>query len=362
MLVQLIASCELLYYFCEAKVQINDQFRYSQFSTPHLIMKKLLLSLVSIALLNSCDDGDLSIDTINFDSVSAQECSLNNVVYKINGNQLLLIEIPEANLPYENKVGDKSFTINSTNQVIYRSYNNTVTSASICSTIPPASPIVTEEWTAIAGTITIHTTAIYGAPNSQTGAIKISKYRHTINFSNITFAKPSGNQVYESFSFGDFDTNATTLPMNFNPDSIQLCSNSNTLFNAQNGGIEGLYIQNLSSNLLDTTVLGSPKTALINSNNENILTYRLFDLALTLGGNSTYFCSTTLPDSPAINEEWIGQTGIANTSGIIEVTTSTNGSGFSHSIHLKAVTFTNPLTGSTFYYGNDILIGTLLTN
>ncbi|MCX6184763.1 MAG: hypothetical protein NTX74_06940, partial [Flavobacterium sp.] len=165
-------------------------------------MKKLLLSLCSIALLNSCDDGDLTLETINFDSAIAQECSLNNVVYKINGNQLLLIEIPATSLPFENKIGDKTFAINASNKVIYRGYNNTVSSASICSTIPPASPSVTEEWNAIAGTISIQTTAIYSAANSLTGAIKISKYRHAITFNNITFAKPNGNQVYETFVFG----------------------------------------------------------------------------------------------------------------------------------------------------------------
>ena len=325
-------------------------------------MKKLLLSLCSIALLNSCDDGDLTLETINFDSAIAQECSLNNVVYKINGNQLLLIEIPATSLPFENKIGDKTFAINASNKVIYRGYNNTVSSASICSTIPPASPSVTEEWNAIAGTISIQTTAIYSAANALTGAIKISKYRHAITFNNITFAKPNGNQVYETFVFGDFDTNATTLPMTFNPDSIQLCGSSNTLYNAQNGGIEGLFIQNLSTALLDTSVIGTAKTALINTNNENLLTYRLFSLALTLGGNSTYFCASPLPDSPLVKEEWTGQAGVSNTSGIIEVTTTTNGSGYSHSIHLKSVTFSNPLAGSAFYYGDDILIGTLLTN
>ena len=325
-------------------------------------MKKLLLSLCSIALLNSCDDGDLTLETINFDSAIAQECSLNNVVYKINGNQLLLIEIPATSLPFENKIGDKTFAINASNKVIYRGYNNTVSSASICSTIPPASPSVTEEWNAIAGTISIQTTAIYSAANALTGAIKISKYRHAITFNNITFAKPNGNQVYETFVFGDFDTNATTLPMTFNPDSIQLCGSSNTLYNAQNGGIEGLFIQNLSTALLDTSVIGTAKTALINTNNENLLSYRLFSLALTLGGNSTYFCASPLPDSPLVKEEWTGQAGVSNTSGIIEVTTTTNGSGYSHSIHLKSVTFSNPLAGSAFYYGDDILIGTLLTN
>ena len=141
-------------------------------------MKKLLLSIVALTLLNSCDDGDLTIDTINFDT-------LNNVVYKINGSQLLLIEIPVSSLPYENKVGTKSFPINTNNRVLYRGYNNTVTGASICATIPPATPAVIEEWTAIAGTISINTTAIYSAPNPVTGATKISKYRHAITFSNM---------------------------------------------------------------------------------------------------------------------------------------------------------------------------------
>lgn len=359
---KLIAICELICYFCEAKVQINNYFLLRICAIPLPIMKKLLLSIVALTLLNSCDDGDLTIDTINFDTAIAQECTLNNVVYKINGSQLLLIEIPVSSLPYENKVGTKSFPINTNNRVLYRGYNNTVTGASICATIPPATPAVIEEWTAIAGTISINTTAIYSAPNPLTGATKISKYRHAITFSNITFAKPSGNQVYETFVFGDFDTNAAALPMNFNPDSIQLCNSSNSLYNAQNGGIEGLLIQNLSSNLLDTSILGTAKTALINTNNENVLRYRLFNLALSLSGNSTYFCSSPLPENPLVKEEWTGQAGVANTSGIIEVITSTNGNGFSHSIRLKGVTFNNAIAGTSFYYGDDILIGTLLTN
>jgi hypothetical protein len=47
-----------------------------------------------------------------------------------------------------------------------------------------------------------------------------------------------------------------------------------------------------------------------------------------------YFCKTTYP-APAITEEWIGVTGVANTSGIIEVTTTTFGTGFKHTVVLK---------------------------
>jgi hypothetical protein len=66
------------------------------------------------------------------------------------------------------------------------------------------------------------------------------------------------------------------------------------------------------------------------------------------------------PDYPPIKELWIAQNGIANESGIIEVTTTTNGpNSFLHTIVVKAVTFQKG--NSTFYFGNAILLGNLLT-
>jgi hypothetical protein len=61
-----------------------------------------------------------------------------------------------------------------------------------------------------------------------------------------------------------------------------------------------------------------------------------------------------------VNEEWVAQPGVTGTSGIIEVTTTTNGTGYLHTIKLKGVTFQKG--NNTFYYGNDILYGNLLTN
>ena len=171
------------------------------------------------------------------------------------------------------------------------------------------------------------------------------------------FNKPSGTQVYETFPFGEYQTSATTLPLNFDVQDIQVCPSNQVLYNARTNGIEGIYVQNFDASLLSTANLGVAKTGLI-TGTTNKLVYRLFQTALTTS-NQDYFCNSTLPDMPLINEEWIAQDGVADVSGIIEVTTTTNGSGFLHTIVLKAVTFKKD--NNTFYLGSSYVMGTLLT-
>jgi hypothetical protein len=239
--------------------------------------------------------------------------------------------------------------------VTYRAFNGAPSAANICATPGPISPIATEEWTASSGNIEIRAIAVYST-NETTGATTISRYVHNIVFKNIVFQKPSGTQIYESFTFGEYSTEPTTLPFNFNPDDLRLCSN-NVLYNARINGIEGIAIDNFDTSLLSTDNLGVTKTGLLSSTSNKLL-YLLFGTAITAANNDEYFCAG-FPSFPPVNELWIAQDGIANVSGIIEVTTTTNGTGFLHTIVLKAVTFQKG--NSTFYYGNTVLLGNLLT-
>ncbi len=323
-------------------------------------MKKILGLLVFIVVLNGCDDGDLKIATINFDSVAANSCG--ETIYKINGKEALFLKIPASENAFLNEataVGSPRIKIIGGNtSVTYRTYTGDVTEASLCNTPSPISPNATEEWTATSGTIEISTIPVYSAPDATTGATKIIKYIHNIVFKNLVFAKPGGNQVYESFTFGEYSTTPTSLPLNINPDNVQICPSNQLVYNAQPGGIEGMFIQNFDANLLSTVNLGVAKTALISSTS-NKLVYRLFKTALTTT-SADYFCSLVFPATPEVDEEWIAKDGITGVSGIIEVTTTTNGSGFLHTIRLKAVTFQKG--NSSFYFGDDILFGSLLTN
>lgn len=325
-------------------------------------MKKFLGLLFLVFLLQGCDDGDASVDAITFDEVDAQSCEL--LVYKLTENQAMIIKLPDASNAFLNEPtlagAPRTKSIGVDINVTFRTYSGPVTDDVICASPPPIAPIATAEWIATAGTVEITTSAVYTEPDSETGQVKISKYRHAIVFRNIKFAKPDGtDQSYSEYNFGNFFTNLyNTLPLNFDPQEVALCPSTNTIYNAKNGGKEGLFIKNFDVALLSTANLGVPKTAVIGQEN-NRVNYRYFTTTLTSGGNEAYFCSptTTLITPPATAEDWIALDG-DGTNGIIEVTTSTFGSGYLHSIRLKGVTFRK--ANSTFYYGNDILIGELI--
>jgi predicted small integral membrane protein len=105
----------------------------------------------------------------------------------------------------------------------------------------------------------------------------------------------------------------------------------------------------------EVTPLNTPRTGIIGTTT-NILTYRLFSGLLT----SAYFCNSTTPSTPVLSQEWSGVTGVTGTSGIIEVTTTTNGSsGFKHTIVLKKVTLKKG--NNDFLLGDNFIYGELLT-
>ena len=57
-------------------------------------MKKIIVLLASVFMLQACDDGDITLESFNFDTVAVQNCPTNDLVYKINRNELLLISFP----------------------------------------------------------------------------------------------------------------------------------------------------------------------------------------------------------------------------------------------------------------------------
>lgn len=312
-------------------------------------MKRIVGLLVFAFLLNGCDDGDLIQETINFEDVSTQSCSTNGIIYKLKDNEALILEIKDVVFPTETSV--QELDISGTNRVLYRFYNGTVTNATICETIPPATPTVIGQWTATGGTIVITTTAVKPL-NPDDNSTTITGYNHNITFKNITFDKGNGTQVYETFVFGDYQIAATPLPFSFNK-TLEQCTTSKQLYDYNSS--EALILDIDASLIVNAvTPLNEPRTGLI-SDTTNKLTYRLFSGLVT----GDYFCNATFPTTPAFSEEWIGVAGIANTSGIVEVTTTTNGSGFRHTVVLKKVKMKKG--NSDFILGDAYIYGDLLT-
>jgi hypothetical protein len=320
-------------------------------------MKKVISLLVLVLFINACDDGNLTQEDISFNAVAVQSCSTNNILYKINSQESLLLQIPFSNFTNEPTTTGIPTSINidnSTYRVLYRNYNGAVISDNICNIIPPATPTVNEQWTGTSGKIQITTTAVK-TTNATTNSTTITGYNHNIVFKNISFAKVNGTQVYESFAFGDFVTSATTLTFGFDK-ILDQCSSTKDVYDYSSS--ESFTLSNIDASLIVNTETpsGSPRTALIGSNS-NVLSYRLFTGGII---TANYFCNTTTPTTPNVNQKWDAVSGVTGVSGIIEVTTIKNGtSAYKHTIVLKNVTLKKG--NSTFKLGDTYTYGDLTT-
>ena len=166
-------------------------------------MKKLIVLVASIFMFQACDDGDITLESFNFDTVNIQKCSNNNLVFKINGNELLLLNIPESSFLNEETLdgSPRIINISSNNQIIYRIYSGNISSTSICSTIPPANPVVENEWITIGGSIEIITDALYA-----TDGVTITGYTHNIKFKNVNFSGSTNSFSFTEYNFGNYET------------------------------------------------------------------------------------------------------------------------------------------------------------
>ena len=319
-------------------------------------MKRFLGVMALTFALNSCDDGDLSLETIDFEDATTQSCSKNDIIYKLKDKESLLFEIPESSFKNEPTNPDTPTIIdidNSTYRVVYRFYNGTVATDNICKTIPPALPTVTDEWIATSGKIQIITTAVK-TTNTTENSTRITGYNHNIVFKNITFAKNDGPQVYETFPFGDYVTPSTPLPFGFDKIAEQ-CPTTKQIYNYLSG--ESITIDNIDPTLIvnTETTLNTPRTGLISSL-KNKLAYRLYSGVLT----PSYFCATSVPVLPAISEEWNAVNGVEGISGIIEVTTIKSGTtAFKHTIVIKNASLKKG--NSEFRLGDSYIYGEFLT-
>lgn len=322
-------------------------------------MKKVLNLLLLVALFTACDDGDLTQEDISFEDITAtQSCTNNNIIYKLKDQEALILEIPKTNFTTDLTAANDTIELDislTANRVVYRFYDGIVSTANICETIVPATPVITDQWVATAGKIRIVTTATKTSDDTN-NSTKITGYNHNIVLTNVTFAKSSGNQVYVEFPFGDYKTSITSLPFNFDQ-TLEKCTATNEVYNYNTS--EALIL-NIDPALIanEVTPLNTPRTGLIGTTT-NVLTYRSFSNSGTpLTG--AYFCQATTPVTPTLNQQWNGVAGVSGATGIIEVTTTTNGANsYKHTIVLKKVSLQKGIVNFTL--GDNYILGELFT-
>lgn len=330
-------------------------------------MKRFLGFMLLLLTLNACDDGDFDIESFDFSAGSSNQCNSGVsgfFIYKINSNEVLLIQIPEIN--FVNEITDpdspRTVAITSTNKVIYRIYNGTLTTSDICTTIPPATPVVIEEWNAVSGTIEIQTN-VNKTIDATLNSSVITGYTHTIVLRNVNFLKGNGNQqLYQTLSFGNYVTSATQ-PANFAGFTINPCGN-NYSFTYKISGRQTLTFAS-DSNLFQPVVTPeeTPITTLLNESNRLQINFYNDNV------NDDFVCSSTPLTYPVLQKKWISDNGQAGVSGMIEVRTfeeyeipTDNTSplvGYRHKVTFKKVTMSRDAVsfklGDVYEFGEFVI-------
>jgi hypothetical protein len=310
-------------------------------------MKRFLGILVCVFVFSGCDDGDLIVDTINFDEVQTSTCSDNNLLFKLKESESLILNIPENSFTQDATINPTKLTINTTNQVVYNFYDGKVETKKICDLIDPGIPNVNTQWNATSGIIEI-TTEVQKTFDEIKKSSQITGYKNVIVFRNITFTKKDGTtQFYDEFPFGDYLQPKTKLPFAFKQ-VLHKCNND-LVYNFTDN--ESLTL-NIDPTLIENvpTALDQPRTGVIGLD-KNKLVYRFYEGLLL----ENYFCQSTDPETPIVIEEWLGKAG-----GIIEVTTTSSGvNSFKHTIVLKNVSLVKG--NSDFQLGSDYKYGDLTT-
>ena len=169
----------------------------------NLRMKKLLILTLITFTSFSCDDGDITLQSFDFEAQNIQNCNTNELLFKIKGSELLLVTLPTSATANEVTPEDQPrvIQVNTTNQVLYRKYSGNLVNATICSAIPPSSPSVSKEWVATGGTIEVITSERRNANDELIG------YTHNIRFVNINFSSSDDSFSFVSYIFGNYQTN-----------------------------------------------------------------------------------------------------------------------------------------------------------
>lgn len=327
-------------------------------------MKKILGILVLLFSLNACDDGDFNIESFDFTDASTNSCNNGETgffIYKINDNEALILQIPEANFKNEITAPEspRTIAINSTTKVFYRLYNGSLSTNVICNTISPATPTVSTEWNALSGFIEI-STFVNKEVDPTNNATKITGYTHSIVLRNVNFDTGNGNQqLFTELVFGDYVTSSLRQG-NYNV-NIGFC---NTAPAGQQPVYDYSYLFKIPTTgpstpanvppqamtlKIDPSLFAAEATSEDNPR-ADIIDGDLNVLKIIYYGSSISSELLCANETPTPLEEFISEDGVTGISGIIEVRTTIEYEiptdnlspviGHRHKITLKNVTMT----------------------
>lgn len=166
-------------------------------------MKKYIAIICCLFLL-SCDDGDFDVPAFEFNE-TINSCDVNNnsyTLFRLSDTEALIITLSTSQITNNVTTEPIEVSITSDN-VVYRTFNDAVSASYFCEDIPPVEPTILSNWTGVEGSnnkILIETIEEYDDMNVQIG------YRHTITFQNLTLENGDETLTYTETDFGSFIT------------------------------------------------------------------------------------------------------------------------------------------------------------
>lgn len=277
-------------------------------------MKKIVGLLLVTISLTACNDGDLVFENLNFDGKQIQKCPDNELYFKTNDTELLLVDfsttfngVPGSVLDTLAPLGEMQDLLTSnTTKIYYRTYDAPISANAICSVLAPANPKVTAEYTSLPGGKIFYTRLI--TPVVTETAVNVN-YTYTINFENITLSNGTSEIKYTTFPYGSYAYDTSRMNFNFTNGFINC---DNVLIGKTS--TEVVQIQFPSDFIFPT----SNQTQTISLSDTNLLRYFVFRNPFTVDEDN----ECELPTEP-IKEDWQ----VTNGSLQIETTAVINAAG-----------------------------------
>ncbi|MBT8185646.1 MAG: hypothetical protein KJN76_12450 [Eudoraea sp.] len=166
---------------------------------------RVLIALGILMLVISCDDGDIKIETIDFDSASLEFCDTetttsSSVLFKLNSSEALILELQSGILKNEASEGTIISTVPTQSQITYRTFSDNISKGYFCDEIPPTTPTVLEEILAEGGEVLV--TTIQNVNDT-------TQYDHTIELSGISLVRTNGERITD-LTINNFGTISTS--------------------------------------------------------------------------------------------------------------------------------------------------------
>lgn len=145
-----------MYHHIRNDLNPDKQSDYQRKTPP---MRKFFAILITFTFLQSCDDGDIIATNFDFDNVSLKTCGNigNYVFYKENTQSFesLSLRLGVAENLYAT-AETKTYALDATtNFVNYRRYDGALSNNYFCSSVPPSSPKIMEDYKASSGYVTV---------------------------------------------------------------------------------------------------------------------------------------------------------------------------------------------------------------